>query len=144
MPTPNVQRCSDARGAGTLLPMKSLLVLFAIVAACHGAAPSRETVGRKPGRIVLPVNQTVTPIGIQVELPGLRPQGLALSPDGRILVTSGKTSELIVVDPASGAILQRVTLPNEGLNEPQPQAPSGNILQPDTKGQLSYTGLIFS
>jgi YVTN family beta-propeller protein len=126
--------------------MKFLVFWFAMVAVGHGATPSREVVGRKGegGKIVLPVNQTVTPVGIQVELPGLRPQGLALSPDGRILVTSGKTSELVIVDPASGAILQRVALPNEGQNEPLPQAPSANILQPDTKGQLSYTGLIFS
>jgi YVTN family beta-propeller protein len=124
--------------------MKSLLFLFALVAVGYSATPNRETVGRKPGRTILPVNQTITPLGIQVELPGLRPQGLALSPDGRLLVTSGKSSELVVVDPYSGAILQRVTLPNEGQNEPQPAAPSANILQPDTKGQLSYTGLIFS
>src|ERR1041385_1160852 len=105
--------------------MKSLLILFAMVAVCHAAAPAnRETVGRKQGKVVLPVNQTITPLGTQVELPGLRPQGLALSPDGRLLVTSGKSSELVVVDPSSGAILQRVKLPNEGLNEPQPAAHS--------------------
>src|SRR5688572_24125622 len=111
--------------------MRFLVFLFAFMGICHGAGPSRELVGRKPGRIVLPVNQTVTPVGIQVELPGLRPQGLALSPDGRFLVTSGKSSELVVVDARTGAVLQRVTLPNEGQNEPQPQVPSSNILQPD-------------
>lgn len=120
--------------------MKSLLLLFAII----GATASRELVGRKEGKIILPINQTVTSVDIPVDLPGLRPQGLALSPDGKILVTSGKTSELMIVDPSTGAILQRVTLPNEGQNEPQPQVPSSNILQPDTKGQLSFTGLIFS
>jgi YVTN family beta-propeller protein len=124
--------------------MKSLLFLCALVMVSSGAAPNRETVGRKSDKTVLPVNQTVTPSGIQVELPGLRPQALALSPDGRLLVTSGKSSELVVVDPSSGAILQRVKLPNDGLNEPHPAAPSANILEPDTKGQLSFTGLIFS
>jgi YVTN family beta-propeller protein len=124
--------------------MKSLLLLLALITASHAATPSRELVGRKGSKIILPVNQTVTPLGIQVDLPGLRPQGLALSPDGKILVTSGKTSELVIVDPATGAILQRVALPNEGQNEPQPDAPSANILKPDTKGQLSFTGLIFS
>jgi YVTN family beta-propeller protein len=128
----------------TLAAMKSLVVLFACVAFCHGATASREMVGRRSGKIILPVNQTVTPLGTQVELPGLRPQGLALSPDGRILITSGKTSELVVIDPSTGAILQRVALPNEGQNEPLPEAPSANILHPDTKGELSYTGLIFS
>jgi hypothetical protein len=42
------------------------------------------------GRAVTPVNQVVTPAGQTVDLPGLRPQALALSPDGRILVASGK------------------------------------------------------
>ena len=40
-----------------------------------------------------PVNQVLTPIGRQVDLPGMRPQGVALSPDGKLLVVSGKTSE---------------------------------------------------
>src|SRR5687768_2313989 len=120
--------------------MRFLVFVFVFMGICHGAGPSRELVGRKAGRIVLPVNQTVTPAGIQVELPGLRPQGLALSPDGKLLVTSGKTSELVVIDPRSGAILQRVGLPSEGRNEPRPQVASSNILQPDTKGQLSFTG----
>ena len=82
--------------------------------------------------------------GLQVELPGLRPQGLALSPDGKLLVTSGKTSELIVVNPVTGEVRQRVALPNDKLNEPQPAVPSANILKPDKEGQLSYTGLVFS
>ena len=33
----------------------------------------------------------------------MRPQALALSPDGRILVAAGKTPEIIVMDPANGA-----------------------------------------
>lgn len=104
-----------------------------------------ETVGRKAGsRTVLPVNQQVTPLGIQVDLPELRPQALALSPDGKLLAVSGKTSELLILDPASGAIRQRVQLPSEKRNEPLPEVSSANILQPDSKGQLSFTGLIFS
>ena len=50
-----------------------------------------EAVGRDgTNRVVLPVNQVITPAGTQIELHGLRPQVLALSPDGKILVTSGK------------------------------------------------------
>ncbi len=105
----------------------------------------QEWVGRTgPDRTVLPVSQVVTPAGRQVELPGLRPQAVALSPDGRLLVTSGKTSELLVIDPATGEIRQRVRLPSDQANEPLPEVPSANILKPDTKGQLSYTGLVFS
>ena len=104
-----------------------------------------ETVGRKPGdRTVLPVHQVVTPLGRQTDLPGTRPQAIALSPEGRLLVVSGKTSELLVLDPVTGAVKQKVQLPSEQANEPAPEVPSSNILKPDTKGQLSFTGLIFS
>jgi DNA-binding beta-propeller fold protein YncE len=94
--------------------------------------------------IVTPVNQLLTPLGKQIDLPGLRPQALALSPDGSRFITAGKTSELLVLDPASGEILQRVGLPSEQQNEPKPEQPSPNELQPDRKGQVSYTGLIYS
>lgn len=94
--------------------------------------------------IVTPVNQLLTPLGKQIDLPGLRPQALALSPDGSLLITSGKTNELLVLDPASGTIRQRVRLPSEQQHEPQPRQPSPNELKPDPKGQVSYTGLIFA
>ncbi len=109
------------------------------------AAESRETVGHKDaGRSVTPVNQTLTPLGRQIELTGLRPQALALSPDGRRLLAAGKTSELLVLDPATGEILQRVPLPSEEQTEPRPEVASANILKPDSKGQISYTGLVYS
>ena len=93
--------------------------------------------------MMTPVNQVLTPIGQQVDLPGLRPQALALSPDSQILVTSGKTAEVIVLSPESGNILQRVSLPSEAA-EDLADPSSNHILKPDEKGQLSYTGLIFS
>jgi YVTN family beta-propeller protein len=104
-------------------------------------APDTETVGRRgANRTVLPVNQVVTPLGVQVELPGLRPQALALSPDGRILLTAGKTAELVVVDPATATVRQRVPLPKTTY----PKPPSENVLRPDKEGQVSFTGLVFS
>jgi YVTN family beta-propeller protein len=122
-----------------------------LIAGCSSSGPvpevvtSSEQVGRgTPGHIVTPVNQTLTPFGRVVELPGLRPQALAMSPDGKILVASGKTSELVVLDPVSGTIRQRVALPSNDQNEPVPDVVSPNILEPDKKGQVSYTGLIFS
>src|SRR2546426_12551390 len=73
---------------------------------------SKEVVGRLgTNQFYTPVNQILTPAGRQIELPGLRPQALALSPDGKLLVTAGKTHELVVVAPVSGKILQRVQLP---------------------------------
>ncbi len=96
------------------------------------------------GRVVLPVNQTLEPAGIHVELPDMRPQVIALSPDKKLLVTSGKQSELLVLEPGSGKILARVPFPSDKATEPKPDAVSTHILEPDTKGQVSYTGLAFS
>jgi YVTN family beta-propeller protein len=102
-----------------------------------------EPVGQVgPQRYVTPVHQVLTPTGIQVELPGMRPQGLALSPDGRLLATSGKTQELVLIDPQSGDIKQRVALPSSKAQDPN--AVSSHILEPDKSGQLSFTGLVFS
>lgn len=109
------------------------------------STPQHETVGNKNGgRSVTPVNQTLTPLGWQLELPGMRPQVIALSPSGDRIVVSGKTSEVLVLDPVSAAIVQRVSLPPEQQTEPPPETASQNILKPDTKGQASYTGLIYS
>jgi len=66
-----------------------------------------------------------------------------LSPAGRILVTSGKTSEVVVVDPTSGEIRQRVKPPAEDLTAP-PAADSDRNLKPDTRAIESYAGLGFS
>ena len=77
-----------------------------------------------------------------MELPGLRPQVLALSPDGKILATSGKTNKLIIVNPATGTILQKVTIPSDTSDAPR--AAAETILKPDKHAQASYTGLIFS
>ncbi|MBC7349769.1 MAG: bifunctional YncE family protein/alkaline phosphatase family protein [Candidatus Aminicenantes bacterium] len=96
------------------------------------------------GRMVVPVNQVVEPYGQQVQLPGLRPQGLALSPDGKLVAVSGKSSELVIIDPVDLRVKQKVPLPSESQNEPRPETASGNILEPDTSGQLSYNGLVFS
>ena len=106
---------------------------------------SEERVGKAGrNRYVTPANQVLTPEGFQVELPGMRPQAIALSPDGRILITSGKTAELVVIDPTTGSVIQRVGLPSETNAPPTPDAVSANILQPDKDGQVSFTGLIFS
>ena len=103
-----------------------------------------ETVGRHGnGRTVLPVNQVITPAGRQVELPGMRAQALALSPDGGLLVVSGLTSELLVLDPATGATKQRVKLPKLVSGAPA-KASSPEFLDFDGHSQISYAGLAFS
>lgn len=105
----------------------------------------RETVGRAgTNRVVLPVNQVITPAGKQIELPGLRPQVLALSPDGRLLVTAGKTRDVVVLDPNTGAVLEKVELPPDTVQAASSAAASSHILKPDKNEQVSFTGLIFS
>jgi DNA-binding beta-propeller fold protein YncE len=107
-------------------------------------AATSELVGRSQAeRIVLPVNQVLTPWGRQIELPGMRPQAIALSPNGRRLVVSGKTSELVVIDPDTAEVAQRVPLPPV-LSGPGPTTVSPNILNPDKPAQMSYTGLVFA
>ena len=134
-------------------PWKRLAGFFFVLIGVTSALSSRaanfphtvEPVGRHgPRRLVTPINQVVTPAGMQIEMPDMRPIVLALSPDGRLLVTSGKTSELIVIDPKTGAIRQRVALPPEPHNETEPPPVSENILEPDKKGQVSFTGLDFT
>ena len=130
----------------TIQPKALLLVAFLLlpvaapdVAAADGPA---EPVGRATdGRTITPVNQVLTPMGRQVELPGLRPQAIALSPDGRLAVTSGKTNEIVVVDPATGDVRQRVQPAAEEITRP---ADADRNLKPDTKAIESFTGLRFA
>jgi YVTN family beta-propeller protein len=125
-----------------------LILLVTLLAGCwakNADPPDTERVGAAgPARTVLPVNQVVTPVGTQIPLPGLRPQALALSPDGGLLAVSGKTSELVILDADSGSVLQAVVLASEELHEPAPAIAAPEILEPDTEGQLSFTGLVFS
>lgn len=134
------------------LALGSLLLAGGLgIVGCRFGPPSaasfasKEKVGRAGvNRFVTPANQILTPTGFQVELPGMRPQALALSPDGRILIASGKTAEIVVIDPNTGGVIQRVALPSEKDVDPAPEAVSGNILEPDKDGQVSFTGLVFS
>jgi DNA-binding beta-propeller fold protein YncE len=128
-----------------------VVVVASMRSTCRGQAhtdsqfSTRETVGQTgTNRYYTPANQVLTPTGVQVELPGMRPQGIALSPDGRLLVTAGKTHDLVVLAPATGKILQHVALPSGTNSDLTPNAVSEEILHPDKDGQLSFTGLIFS
>lgn len=122
----------------------SLLTGLAQNETDHNSLDWSEKVGRDgTNRVVLPVNQVVTPVGRQIELHGLRPQVLALSPDGKILVTSGKTHDLVVVDPVSGQLLQHVSLPDEKSAD-GPAPATAHFLESSHDDQASYTGLVFS
>ncbi|MGA2174720.1 MAG: beta-propeller fold lactonase family protein [Verrucomicrobiota bacterium] len=133
------------------ISVPALFVLAILTAACPlAASPDEDFAGSSDkvglngaGRFETPVNQMLAPAGLQVELPGMRPQALALSPDKRLLITAGQTHELVVLDPASGQILQRVPFPDTEKNQPQGPV-SAAELGPDLKAQISFTGLAFS
>ena len=75
--------------APRLVVVTGLMLTLAKVVAQEDSLDWSEKVGRTgAGRVVLPVNQVITPAGTQIELHGLRPQVLAMSPDRKILVTS--------------------------------------------------------
>src|SRR3954462_5534219 len=90
----------------TPVDLKILLAIVMVASPSLANAQSdrafttEERVGRVgTNRTVTPVNQVLTPSGTQVELSGMRPQAIALSPNGKLLATSGKTSQLVIVDP---------------------------------------------
>ncbi len=118
-------------------------VFFAGQSRAENFDATTGIVGRNTNGFETPVNQLVTPAGILVELPGMRPNALALSPDGKRLVTAGLTRRLVVVNPATGKILQRVRLPADDKVPPLGSV-SGGVLQPGEQAKLSFTGLIFS
>ncbi|MEZ5964227.1 MAG: alkaline phosphatase family protein [Planctomycetota bacterium] len=122
--------------------------LLLVASACQGPTSARvvttdEAVGRHQGHTATPVNQVLTPHGKFVDLPGLRPQVVALTPNGERLLVSGKTNALWVLDPVDGHELQRVPLPGDRQTSP-PTPASPNILRPDKSDQVSYTGLLVS
>ena len=124
------------------------LVFFVLHAAPAKEMPGNffttsQTVGRTPDGLETPDNQHVTPVGTLVELPGVRPNALTLSPDGKILVTAGMTHELIVVDPGTGQILQKVDFPKAATNL-DAVAGSELVLNANVKDKLSFTGITFS
>ncbi len=74
----------------------------------------------------------------------MRPQALALSPDGKILATSGKTSDLIIIDPATWTNVQEIPLPPVSMSPTNTGSAFTHNLSADKDAQLSFTGLVFS
>lgn len=110
-------------------------------ATCGGGEPA--TFAAAGHVLTMPTGQLLTPAGRQVALPEMRPQALALSPDGKILVTAGATKNIVVVDPETGAVLQTVRLPADpAQTAPAPKA--ATQLGKTPGAQLSLTGLVFS
>jgi YVTN family beta-propeller protein len=126
------------------LVLSSLAMLAIGFVSAVAQDPTQELVGRAGDQsLMTPVHQRITPYGTWVELPGLRPQAVAISPDGSLAVTSGKSNKLVVFRPSSGEILANVEMPNETATM-DASANAPNNLKPDGSALLSYTGLIFS
>jgi len=122
--------------------LRQILSVALLAAALKSAVAqdfdaTSDPVGTRTNGSVTPVNQLLTPVGIQVVLSGIRPYALALSPDGKLLVTSGLKQALIMLDPASGQTLQTVRFPLT-------PAETSTQLDSEDRPQLSFTGLIFS
>src|SRR5258708_13681929 len=58
----------------------------------------------------VPTGQLLSPAGRQIDLPKIRPQGLALSPNGKLLAVSGNGEVLTLLDPATGPTFQTISL----------------------------------
>jgi YVTN family beta-propeller protein len=100
-----------------------------------GSLVPPQYVGRVAANLYqTPNGQMLTPTSRQIELPGMRPQALALSPEGNLLATAGKNHTLVLIDPAEGRILQTVQLSTD-----KTQSRSETVT-----AQISFTGLIFS
>ena len=137
---------------GSIRIATSIILTITLVGPRFAGGQDRALVGRGPAGepSFTPVNQVLTPYGQQVDLPGLRPQALALSPNGRLLAVSGKTNQFLIIDPETGAIMQTVSMPAESELTPRsqratPPSPSDEALvDVDKSAQVSFTGLLFS
>ncbi|MGO8675639.1 MAG: beta-propeller fold lactonase family protein [Limisphaerales bacterium] len=116
----------------------SVVLVFCFSGCAQDRAPLRgpparaNVVGRLDAtRYLTPTGQVLTPAGKQVELPGMRPQALALSPDGHLLAVAGKAASLVLLDPTDGRTLQAMPL---------------SVIQAGVtnKAEMSLTGLAFS
>jgi len=133
------------------------IALAALLAGCavYNQPPSTPLVGSgRVGRVtahdfVTPTGQMLSPTGRQVDLPGMRPQALALSPDGRLLATAGRNNSLALIDPRTSRVLQTIRL--SVISNGAGASTSGvSVATSSSRGavtnsaELSFTGLVFS
>ncbi|HEX5218505.1 MAG TPA: beta-propeller fold lactonase family protein, partial [Verrucomicrobiae bacterium] len=131
------------------------VTLGVVVAGCVSHTPLTDQTPQTAGLVApdhqqTPTGQLLTPAGRQIELPGMRPQALALSPDGSVLATAGKNRTLVLVDPATGQVLQTLPLSTtRGKAAPESDEGGTATVKPEDAdkaitAQMSFTGLVFS
>ena len=106
-----------------------------------GATTEHVGPAKEANQFTTPDNHRLAPAGKLVDLPYSRPQGIALSPDGKLLAVGGG-ARLTLIDPATGEILERVQVPAQ--QEQAADIDPDRILDKKKLGQLSFTGLVFS
>jgi len=82
--------------------------LFVLLTSLAGAAPppTAPTMGEQAnGKVLVPTNQTVTPIGLVRRFDGERPKDLALSPDGKLIAVLAR-EEVRLFQPDGNIIAQ--------------------------------------
>ena len=141
-------------------------VSFLFECSSNGATPFGPTVppnavGRTgDNSFDTPTGQVLTPVGRQIELPRMRPQGLALSSDGKLLAVAGNSGTLLLVNPVGGRTIQTVPLSfiatevrtNRSTNVVAASGANGSVANTNTislvsvtnRADMSFTGLIFS
>ena len=115
----------------------SALALAAVVVAEEAPRPLANSTEKSydqsrvgdgdPGRIVVPTNQVLSPLGRQVAYSG-RPTDLALSPDGRWLAVLDR-GQVLTINPVSCQVVARV--PHKGGSY------AGLVFTPDGKRLLT-------
>ena len=118
-----------------------LLLILLDSGYCHAQEPPISLPFSELPMMETPVSR-VTPAGYRIDLAGMRPQVLVLSPDGKSLFTSGKTNKLVVIDVITREVTQTVDFPSKDQTEPGLVSP--NILKPDPSALVSFTGLVCS
>jgi YVTN family beta-propeller protein len=107
----------------------------------------------------VPTGQLLTPAGWQIPLPKMRPQGLALSPDGKLLAVAGNSERLLLLSTKTGETLQAVLLSlvtrevrtnkttnavPEAVEKIANKTNSTTVVSVTNTANLSFTGLAFS
>ena len=147
----------------------SFLAVLAHADLASPPATQRASAAGKVGRVaegrwLLPTGQIIAPAGRQIDLAGIRPQALTLSPNGRFLAVAGSSKDVLIFDTATGQELSRTTMPGDakvavppkpgaastpipaaqpGDKKDEPAAESGDP-KPDKDGKMSFAGLAFS